>query len=264
MKHLKTNSIWRPLNVGLAAFFGLIILIQPPVCQAAESIGTIVKKRMDAYGTAPAENRERVFPRYEVVFGELIETDGGAAVLIEMNDDTELFLGERASLVIDEFVYEPKSATMKAVYNFTLGTMRFVSGKMASEEISILTPTAAIGLRGSDAVIFVTPDGATTINVLKGTFSVRSRETAGGPVIDVGAKENVSIARGGMITPIGKGLQIPDSTHEYETKTPNYSEDYYDLTVGGAFESARPGKVTGSAGASDGQGGGGGGHGGAY
>lgn len=260
MKHPRAYSFWRPLNVVLAAFVGLIVLIQPPVCQATENVGKVVKKRMDAYGTAPGESRERIFPRSDVVFGELIETDGGAAILIEMNDDTELFLGERASLVIDEFVYEPGSASMKAVYNFTLGTLRFVSGEMASEGISILTPSAAIGLRGSDAVIFVTPDGGTIINVLEGVFTVRARDTDGGPVIDVGAKQNVSIARGGMIAPVSQGLQLPDYTHEFEAKTPDYSDDYYDLTVGGAFEGARPGNVTGSAGADEGHGDGGGHH----
>lgn len=260
MKHLRANSFWRRLSLVLAAFVGLIVLIQPSVCQASESIGNVVKKRMDAYGTAPGESRERIFPHGDVVFGELIETDGGAAVLIEMNDDTELFLGERASLIIDEFVYDPGSASMRAVYNFTLGTLRFVSGKMASEGISIVTPSAAIGLRGSDAVIFVTPDGGTVINVLEGVFTVRSRDTDGGPVIDVGPKENVSIARGGMITPVSQGLQIPDYTHEIEAKAPDYSDDYYDLTVGGAFEGARPGNVTGSAGASEGHGDGGGHH----
>ncbi|HEY9080022.1 FecR family protein [Magnetovibrio sp.] len=260
MKHFRANTFWRHLKAVLTAFVGLIVLVQAPVCQATETVGKVVKQRMDAYGTAPGQSRERKFPRYNVVFGELIETDGGAAILIEMNDDTELFLGERASLVIDEFVYDPGSASMRAVYNFTLGTLRFVSGKMANDGISIVTPSAAIGLRGSDAVIFVTPDGGTIINVLEGTFTVRSRETADGPVIDVGAKENVSIARGGTITPISEGLQLPDYTHEFEAKTPDYSDDYYDLTVGGAFESARPGKVTGSAGADEGHGDGGGHH----
>jgi len=260
MKHLRVNSFWRRLGIVLAAFVGLIVLILPPVSQASENIGKVIKKRMDTYGTAPGESRERKFPHNKVVFGELIETDGGAAILIEMNDDTELFLGERASLVIDEFVYEPGSASMKAVYNFTLGTLRFVSGKMASEGISILTPSAAIGLRGSDAVIFVTPDGGTIINVLEGVFTVRARDTADGPIIDVGPKENVSIAQGGMIAPVSLGLQLPDYTHEFEAKTPDYSDDYYDLTVGGAFEGARPGNVTGSAGANEGHGDGGGHH----
>lgn len=239
------------LAVVLMAFAAFALSMLTPPAIGAETVGKVFKQRADAYGTPPGEDKERKFPRYDVVHGELIETSGGSAILIKMEDDTELYLGERASLVIDDFVYDPKNKTGGAVYNFTLGTLRFVSGTMASEGISIVTPAANIGLRGSEAVIFVTPDGGTIVNVIEGTFSVRSKEYNDSPAIDVMKDQNVSVSPGATLSQIGTGIQLPDYTHAPDAKVPDYSDDLVDLTIGGAFDAARPGKVTGSAGTHD-------------
>jgi len=254
MKPTKLSCFSRFVGAVLSVLIGASFLFLPPPSFAADNVGKIYKQRADAYGTPPGGERERKFPRYSVVHGELIETSGGAAILIKMIDNTELSLGERASMVIDEFVYDPDGRHMQAVYNFTLGTLRFVSGTMAGEGVSIVTPSAAIGLRGSEAVIFVTPDGGTIVNVFDGIFSVRPRDGADDTAINVAPNQNVSVARGAPVSAIGIGVQLPDYTHALDAKVPDFSDDLTDLTDGGAFEKARGGKVTGSAGPSDGHG----------
>lgn len=214
----------------------------------AEVVGTIAKKRADAYGTPPGEDRERKFPRYDVVFGELIETSGGAALMIDMKDGTELFLGERAKLVIDDFVYDPQTKSGKAVYEFSIGTLRFVSGEMNNDGVTIATPNAYIGIRGSEAIIFVTPEGDTTVNVTKGSFRVRSRERDDVPSIDLQANENVSLSGAATFSPVGAGIAIPDYSHDTLDKTPDYSDDLLDIRSGSGFDKARDGEVGGSRG----------------
>jgi len=260
MYSLNISMLGRFLALSLGICVGAALLLAPQQTWSAETVGKVFKQRADAYGTPPGEGRERKFPRYKVVNGELIETSGGAAILLKMTDDTELFLGERASLVIDDFVYDPDGDSSGAVYNFTVGTLRFVSGQMAGEGVSIVTPMAHIGLRGSEAVIFVLPDGGTTVNVIDGTFSVRSREYADSPTIDVNPDESISVMPGAPISAITKGITIPDYSHAIEDKVPDYSDDLIDLTVGGAFEAAKDGKVTGSSGSDDGHGDSGGHH----
>jgi len=185
-----------------------------------------------------------------------------------MNDDTELFLGERASLTIDEFVYEPGSKTGRAVYNFTVGTLRFVSGTMDSAEITIQTPNANIGLRGSEAILFVTQEGETVLNVIKGTFWMRARDRSGrdDPPVEVLANQNVSIIGAAPPSPIGVGLRMPSYTHapspqdidgsafdrDRDASGPDHSEDLKDIKSGGGFDKARAGKVKGDRGGSGG------------
>lgn len=219
---------------------------------AAQTIGTVTKKRMDVYGTPPDESRGRVFPNDTVYYGETLETSGGAAVMVRFEDETELLLGERAKLVIDDFVYDPATKQGRAVYEFSVGTLRFVSGNMVEDEISILTPNANIGIRGSEAIIFVTPEGDTFVNVREGRFSVRSRDRPDVPAVTVEKDQNVSLAGTADFSPVGQGIKVPDYTHDPEAKVPDFSDDLYDLKEGGNFDKASEGFSGGAAGGSSG------------
>lgn len=213
---------------------------------AADSIGEVTKKRMDVYGTPPDTSRSRIYPNDEVYFGEVIETSGGAAIMIRFEDETELLLGERAKLVIDDFVYEPATGSGRAVYEFSVGTLRFVSGKMADEGVTILTPNANIGIRGSEAIIFVTPEGETIVNVTKGRFSVRSRDRPDVPSVSVEMNENVSVSGVADFSAKGTGIKLPEYSHDPAAKEPDFSDDLYDLKEGGSFDTSREGVDAGS------------------
>ncbi|MBL4613775.1 MAG: FecR domain-containing protein [Magnetovibrio sp.] len=249
MRLLKPRSYRQVVLMALTMC--VVILYQSQPVSSAETVGKVFKQRADAYGTPPGESRERKFPRYSVVYGELIETSGGAAILIKMIDDTELFLGERASLVIDDFVYDPQNKSLTAVYNFTIGTLRYISGKSSGDGVRIVTPTADIGIRGSEALIFVTPDGSTFVNVFDGAFSVSSIEDSDSDPIDVTPNQNVSVSPGAPVSAVSVGVQVPDVAPTAGVDVPNYGLDLTDLTQGGAFSSAGEGKVSGGAGHED-------------
>lgn len=221
---------------------------------AAEAVGKVFKQRHDVYGTLPNDDRERLFPRYKVYMGQLIETSGGAAIQMKLDDKTELYLGERAQLTLDEFVYDPDNAsTQRAVYNFTLGVMRFVSGNMNNTGVTINTPAVSIGLRGSDAIIAVAPDGATTISVLEGVFSVLSVTGVGDEPVEVPADRSVSVAVGGPVSALQVGVSMPDYEPSEGEKVSDFGTDAIDLQKGGAFHDAksRTGRVGGTAGHHD-------------
>lgn len=239
------SSPWRYLAAGLIMVVLGAVWLASVTAFAAESVGTVAKKRMDVYGTPPDGSRERVFPRHDVVYGELIETSGGGAVLVRLSDDSELYIGERASLTIDDFVYDPQTQTGKATYNFAIGTLRYVSGDMQETEISILTPNANIGIRGSEAVIFVTPEKQTIVNVIEGRFSVRSRDRPDLPAVDVEAGQNVSLSGVTDFSPVGQGVKMPEYSHDPADKVPDYSDDFYDLQSSGGFDRARDGRDVG-------------------
>ena len=116
--------------------------------------------------------RGKKFRRFPIVQDELLETGGRAGMLVEFLDETTLTLGADASLVIDTFVYDPATATVTTLLTLSVGTLRFISGKVRQATMEIVTPTAAITIRGSDAIISVAPDGATTVSVLEGEFEV--------------------------------------------------------------------------------------------
>jgi len=253
------NNHRRSLLRGVAFFLMCTLAAQVAVpdgsfaSEMQPPIGTVAKKRFDVYATPPGAPRTRVYPRYDVAYRARIETSGGGAALIRLADQTELYLGERADLVIDEFVFDPDNQQGEALYSLTVGTLRFVSGAMNASGVTLQTPNAYIGIRGSEAIIFVTPDGDTIVNVTRGTFTVRSRERADIPAVTLQAGENVALSGVATFSGIGQGVQLPEYTegsNSSGTLVPDYSDDYADLKDGGGLDTAREGTDAGARGGS--------------
>jgi len=95
-----------------------------------------------------------------------IETKNGK-VKITFKDNTTVSVTEHSSLVIDDFVYDPKNAQGgKLGLKATGGAVRYVSGAIAGANpnaVKINTPTAAIAVRGTDFVMAVNEVGASTV-----------------------------------------------------------------------------------------------------
>ena len=129
-------------------------------------------------------------------------------MLVEFLDKTVLTLGPDARLIIDTFVYDPKSGAGTSVYKLTVGTFRFISGKMNHANVRIVTPSAIIGIRGSDAVITVSPEGATTVDVLAGEFEVSNDD--GGDPTTVSPAQSISVSTVGVVGAVTPGITTPN------------------------------------------------------
>ena len=118
---------------------------------------------------------------------------GNGKVGILFVDDTRVDVTQHSKLVIDEFVYDPNTKKGKLNLSAKLGTIRYASGQIAKtsrQDITITTPTATIGVRGTDFSMTIDELGGSTIillpscdvngNCLVGEISV---ESAAGQVI---------------------------------------------------------------------------------
>ena len=96
-----------------------------------------------------------------------VETKNGK-VKIVFKDDTNVTVTESSSLVIDDFVYDPKSGAGKLGLKAAAGTVRYVSGSIAKDpkNVKINTPTAAIAVRGTDFVMAVSETGSSMIMLM--------------------------------------------------------------------------------------------------
>ena len=85
-------------------------------------------------------------------------------------DNTRVQVTENSKLIIDDFVYDPNSKTGgKLVVNIALGTVRYASGQIAKnspQSVAITTPSATIGVRGTDFTAAVDELGRSTIILL--------------------------------------------------------------------------------------------------
>jgi hypothetical protein len=118
---------------------------------------------------------------------------GNGKVGILFVDDTRVDVTQHSKLIIDEFVYDPNTKKGKLNLSAKLGTIRYASGQIAKtsrQDIIITTPTATIGVRGTDFSMTIDELGGSTIillpscdtqgNCLVGEISV---ESAAGQVI---------------------------------------------------------------------------------
>ena len=109
----------------------------------------------------------------QIAKGTLVETNDkietkNGKVKIVFKDDTNVVVTESSSLIIDDFVYDPKSGAGKLGLKAAAGTVRYVSGSIAKDpkNVKINTPTAAIAVRGTDFVMAVSETGASMIMLM--------------------------------------------------------------------------------------------------
>jgi hypothetical protein len=102
-----------------------------------------------------------------IEMNDKVETKNGR-VKIVFKDDTNVTVTESSSLIIDDFVYDPKSGAGKLGLKAAAGTVRYVSGSIAKDpkNVKINTPTAAIAVRGTDFVMSVSETGASMVMLM--------------------------------------------------------------------------------------------------
>ena len=97
---------------------------------------------------------------------DFISTTETGVVGILFEDDTTVTVISNSDLEIDDFIYEPKTTKGKLAVSVGVGTFRYVSGKMAKDDVAITTPSATITVRGTTLSGVVKPNGITTITLL--------------------------------------------------------------------------------------------------
>ena len=120
---------------------------------------------------------------------DVINTAKGV-IGITFQDDTKVRVTEHSRLIIDDFVYDPKSkGAGKLAMKVALGTVRYASGSVAKENsnnVAIKTPTATVAVRGTAFTMTVDEVGSSLIILLPnvdGTVGEIEVKTAAGSVI---------------------------------------------------------------------------------
>ena len=88
---------------------------------------------------------------------------------IDFVDDTRVDITQHSKLIIDEFVYDPANDIGSLSLKASLGTVRYASGQIAKkykQNVKIRTPSANIGVRGTDFVMVVDEVGGSLITLL--------------------------------------------------------------------------------------------------
>ncbi len=112
-----------------------------------------------------------------VFMNDRVETDLGSMVTFTFDDGSTLSLGEDAVVNITEHIYDPDRDFRKTIVNVAMGAVRFkvTKGKAEGSMFQVQTPIATAGVRGTEFVAMVTPDGKTRFVGLEGKIETFAR-----------------------------------------------------------------------------------------
>ena len=154
----------KPTNLLVA-----VLLIVISNVYAAGPIGGIIEQSGKAGSIVRLSGEELTANlQTDIISFDEVETENGR-LKIQFVDETQVSLTEHTYMEIDEYVYDPDPSKSKMALNFVQGTARFATGGLGlvpKENIQIQTPTATIGIRGTDFTTTVDELGRSLVILL--------------------------------------------------------------------------------------------------
>ena len=98
---------------------------------------------------------------------------------VRFADESKLRMTEHTRILIDDVVFDEDPSKSELAMTFARGTARFITGSIGTiekENIRLRTPTAAIGIRGTDFTITVDEFGRTLVVLLPEINGISSGE----------------------------------------------------------------------------------------
>jgi hypothetical protein len=124
-----------------------------------------------------------------------------AKAKLEFADKTTVNITEQSKILIDDFVYDPKSGSGKLAMKMVQGTARYASGQIAKnspQNVNVSTPTATVAVRGTDFSMTVDELGRSLVMLLPScdakscvTGSISVSNDAGEIILDVAYQATV-------------------------------------------------------------------------
>jgi len=140
----------KPVAISMA----LVVLVAD-WAMAATPAGRVERIAGDARRATADGTTEALGPGSVVYEGDTVSTDEGARLRVRFGDSSSLQMGENAEVLIDEMVYPAADQSGSQAFEFATGVYRFISGGIAKadpDSVSLDTPVATIGIRGTNVV----------------------------------------------------------------------------------------------------------------
>lgn len=138
-----------PLRMLAAVLVGLCAWATP-AAHAAEVVSRVVDVRGEAQARLPDAEPRTLQIGSEVHVGDRVTTGPDAQVRLGFDDNTQVYLGARGELVVDQF--ESRGEEPAFVATISKGVFRAVTGliaKLRPQSVRFVTPVSTIGIRGT-------------------------------------------------------------------------------------------------------------------
>lgn len=187
-----TSRVRLALVVGCLSFIG-----GTPAFSAQEPDGIALAVIQQT--SIDSATGQRVLEAEAPIFtGDRIETGDSGEAQIRFRDNTKLVVGPNSSLVIDAFIFSGETTAQQVSINAVRGAFRFFTGASPKDAYSIHTPTATIGVRGTEFDVTVEREGTTRVANFSGVTIICPRgqvSAEGGGCVEADEPCTLSIIR---------------------------------------------------------------------
>ncbi|HEX3937240.1 MAG TPA: FecR family protein [Xanthobacteraceae bacterium] len=152
---------------ALVAMFAATAFVEPGFIgpALAQQVGTATAVNPLSESTPPGGTTVPLAVGARVIHKERIRTTSSGTVQLAFLDKSTLSIAPNTNIVINEFVYDPNSGKGHMLASLTQGALRFVGGALShAGEASIVTPAAAVGIRGGTVTIVIDRSGIHVID----------------------------------------------------------------------------------------------------
>lgn len=144
------------LRAGLSVTMSALIAV--PACAQMPALAKIgaaggVKGIVRAFDPGEKKAVGRILTSGAPLYlNEKIETGPDGSLQVMLIDETVFTIGKNSSMVLDDFVYDPKSHSGKVSATVTNGVFRFVTGQIGHKtpsDMKVKFPVGTMGIRGT-------------------------------------------------------------------------------------------------------------------
>jgi hypothetical protein len=158
-----------------------------------------------------------------IYMNDRLKTDSSSKATFTFDDKSTLTLSEGSVVKITKHIYDPEKDLRQTIVHLSRGTVRFVvtKGKARGSMFKVITPTATAGVRGTEFVVDVAPDGKTNFLVLEGQIETKAMLPGRQRIKPflVSAGQSQSVSKKGKATEVEKAS--PKALRSAKIKTSN-------------------------------------------
>lgn len=140
----------------------------------AQVVGVVMGVKQGA-ALETGGSRQALQPRTRISNGDTIVTNGSGTVQIVFNDRTRLVVGPNSRFDVSDVRIQTGKTASKFAVEAVTGTFRFLSGQSDKRAYSIKTPTATMGIRGTEFDFSVVGGQATNLVTFDGQVRICAR-----------------------------------------------------------------------------------------
>jgi hypothetical protein len=156
-----------------------------------------------------------------VLQGDVLRTDEKSLLEVRFPDNSKIVLKDKAQVEVAEY-YQPPTGGWTSLFKLAMGKLRTLVAKVADRRFAVNTPTAVVGIRGTDGLTWAVSEKLTRVSVHENVMTVSNVLPSVPGTVEVGAGFTTEVAAGmAPVTPFATPAGLLQELNATQPTGPN-------------------------------------------